>query len=253
MVGDKGYTTLVDAVAAAPKDETTTIKLGEGVYTLYDKISGNGSTNTYTTGKRLVFVGAGKDKTTWNIGTPEADKHGQGNGDFSFGGSASITFQSMTLKAGITPTGKKVTRDYTGFPHTTETIVEDCIIDGKTFYWGYTSAMFKNTTFECPIGDYALWTYSSPEMTFDHCTFNSTGKVINVYRDYFTQHYTINFNNCTVNNNFVALKQVLNINDSNTTGLSYTINITGNNAVTGLKPDKITWFQTVWLRRQIPK
>lgn len=239
-IGDKGYTTLVDAVAAAPKDETTTIKLGEGVYTLYDKISGNGSTNTYTTGKRLVFVGAGKDKTTWNIGTPEADKHGQGNGDFSFGGSASITFQSMTLKAGITPTGKKVTRDYTGFPHTTETIVEDCIIDGKTFYWGYTSAMFKNTTFECPIGDYALWTYSSPEMTFDHCTFNSTGKVINVYRDYFTQHYTINFNNCTVNNNFVALKQVLNINDSNTTGLSYTINITGNNAVTGLKPDKIT-------------
>lgn len=97
-IGDKGYTTLVDAVAAAPKDETTTIKLGEGVYTLYDKISGNGSTNTYTTGKRLVFVGAGKDKTTWNIGTPEADKHGQGNGDFSFGGSASITFQSMTLK-----------------------------------------------------------------------------------------------------------------------------------------------------------
>lgn len=77
-------------------------------------------------------------------------------------------------------------------------------------------------------------------MTFDHCTFNSTGKVINVYRDYFPQHYTINFNNCTVNNNFVALKQVLNINDSNTTGLSYTINITGNNAVTGLKPDKIT-------------
>ena len=239
-IGDKGYITLVDAVAAAPKDETTTIKLGEGVYTLYDKISGNGSTNTYTTGKRLVFVGAGKDKTTWNIGTPEVDKHGQGNGDFSFGGSASITFKSMTLKAGITPTDKKVTRDYMGFPHTTETIVDDCIIDGKTFYWGYTSAMFKNTTFECPIMDYALWTYSSPEMTFDHCTFNSKGKVINVYRDYFSQHYTINFNNCTVNNKYFASKQVLNINDSNTTGQSYTINITGNNAVTGLNPDKIT-------------
>ena len=239
-IGDQGYTTLLDAVKAAPKDEITTIKLGEDVYTLYGKISGNGSTNTDTTGKRLVFVGAGKDKTTWNIGTPEEVQPGQGNGDFSFGGSASITFKNMTLKAAITPNGKQDNRNYTGFPHTKDTIVEDCIIDGRTCYWGYTSAMFKDTTFNCPRGDYALWTYSSPKMTFEHCTFNSKGKVINVYRDDVSQHCTINFNNCTVNNNFVALKQVLNINDSNTTGLSYTINITGNNAVTGLKPDKIT-------------
>ena len=241
-IGKQGYTTLLDAVKAAQKDETTTIQLGEGVYTLYDKISGNGSTNTYTTGKRLVFVGAGKDETTWNIGTPEADKHDQGNGDFSFGGSASITFQSMTLEASITPNDEKVIRDFTGFPHTTETIVEDCIIDGRTSYWGYTSAMFKNTTFNCPEGDYALWTYSSPEMTFDNCTFNSKGKVINVYRNVVSQHCTINFKNCTVNNEntILAKKPVLNINDSNTTGLSYTINITGNNVVNGVTPDEIT-------------
>lgn len=62
----------------------------------------------------------------------------------------------MTLKAGITPTGKKVTRDYTGFPHTTETIVEDCIIDGKTFYWGYTSGNVQEHNFRMP--DWGLCT-----------------------------------------------------------------------------------------------
>ena len=241
-IGKQGYTTLVDAVAAALEDETTTIELGEGVYTLYDKINSNGSTNTCTTGKSLIFEGAGTDKTTWNIGTPEEVQTGQGNGDFSFGGSKSITFKNMTLKAAITPNGKQDNRDYTGFPHTTETIVENCIIDGRTSYWGYTSAMFKNTTFNCPSGDYALWTYSSPEMTFDNCTFNSRGKVIKVYRDFVPGHYTINFKNCTVNNEnpLLASKPVLNINDSSSPSQSYTINITGNNVVNGVTTDKIT-------------
>ena len=34
-IGDQGYTSLVDAVKAAKKGETTTITLGAGKYTLY--------------------------------------------------------------------------------------------------------------------------------------------------------------------------------------------------------------------------
>lgn len=106
------------------------------------------------------------------------------------------------------------------------------MINGKTFYWGYTSAEFTNTTFNCPKGDYAIWTYCSPTMTFDTCTFNSSGKVINVYTDHNAGKYntTVNFEDCTVNNTS-SNKAVLNINDSNMGNYKYTLNISGNNTV----------------------
>ena len=213
-----------------------TITLGEGTFTLYgeDGIAG---------GKSLTFVGAGKDKTIWNIGTGAADAYGQGNADFSLRGAKTVTFRNMTLKAGIiNGNGEQVARDYMGFAHTDVTVVEDCVIDGRTSYWGYTSATFTNTTFICPLGDYAVWTYSSPTMTFDHCTFESSGKVINVYTDYSagTHDITVNFKDCTVTNTGFSLKPVLNINDSNMGNYKYILNITGNNSVSGVDTDNIT-------------
>ena len=236
--GSKGnpYKTVEAAAKAAASGDT--IMLGEGEYTLY-----NIPSDSTTKGKNLTFIGQGFDKTTWNIGTGTADVFGQNNGDFSFNGSGTIEFQNMTLKAAvISGTGEQVDRDYTGFAHTTNTIVKNCTVNGKTFYWGYTSASFKNTTFNCPSGDYAIWTYSSPTMTFDTCTFNSSGKVINVYTDYGAgkQDITVNFENCTVNNTGESLKPVLNINDSNMCDFKYILNITGDNKVTGVNVDNIT-------------
>ena len=233
-INGKGYETLEAAVNAAKSGETIT--LGKGEYTLYEK-------NANVLNKDLTFVGQGADKTVWNIGTGMVDKRGQGNGDFSFKGSGTIEFQNMTLKAAvISETGEQVDRDYTGFAHTTNTIVKNCTVNGKTFYWGYTSATFTNTTFNCPAGDYAVWTYSSPKMTFDNCTFNSSGKVINVYTDYGAGKYdiTVNFKNCTVNNTGASLKPVLNINDSNMGNFKYILNITGDNIVNGVDVDNIT-------------
>ena len=231
------YETVGKAAAEAVSGDT--IMLGEGNYTLYNIPSDN-----TTKGKNLTFIGQGFDKTTWNIGTGTVDVFGQGNGDFSFNGSGTIEFQNMTLKAAvINGTGEQVDRNYTGFAHTTNTIVKNCTVNGKTFYWGYTSATFTNTTFNCPAGDYAVWTYSSPTMTFDNCTFNSTGKVINVYTDYSAgkHNITVNFNNCTVNNEEgTSLKPVLNINDSNMGDFKYILNITGDNKVTGVNTDNIT-------------
>ena len=235
-IGETDYATLEAAVTAAKSGDTIT--LGEGEYTLY-----NISSDNTTKSKDLTFIGKGADKTVWNIGTGTVDVFGQGNGDFSFNGSGTIEFQNMTLKAAvISGTGEQVDRDYTGFAHTTNTIVKNCTVNGKTFYWGYTSASFKNTTFNCPSGDYAIWTYSSPTMTFDTCTFNSSGKVINVYTDYGAgkQDITVNFENCTVNNTGESLKPVLNINDSNMGDFKYILNITGDNKVSGVDVDDIT-------------
>ena len=166
---------------------------------------------------------------------PDPDKFGtEYNGDYSFDGAKTITFKDMTLQS--------AGADYLGFIRADQTVVEDCTINGKTFYWGYTSAAFTNTTFNCPSGDYAVWTYSSPTMTFDHCTFNSSGKVINVFTDYGAgkNDIIVNFKGCTVNNTGKSLKPVLNINDSNMGKFKYILNISGNTTVTGVDVDKDT-------------
>lgn len=223
-IGTTGYSTLEDAVTAAQSGDTIT--LGEGKYTLYKK-------DADTKDKDLTFAGKGA-KTEWGIGAEIPDPAYFGteyNGDYSFDGAGTITFKNMTLQSG--------NKDYLGFIRADKTVVEDCAVNGKTFYWGYTSAEFKNTTFNCPAGDYALWTYSSPIMTFDGCTFNSSGKTINVYTDYGAgkQDITVNFKNCTVNNSGSKNKPVLNINDSNMGNYKYRINISGNNTINNKSAD----------------
>ena len=229
----KVYEDLVKAVTEAESGDT--IQLGEGNYTLYG-VSSTG----HTEGKDLTFVGLGADKTAWNIGALVPDPANYGteyNGDYSFDGAGTVTFQNMTLRSGKT--------DYLGFIRADKTVVENCTINGKTFYWGYTSATFTDTTFNCPEYDYAIWTYSSPTMNFENCTFNSSGKVINVYTDYSAGKHDIfvNFINCTVNNTSdpnSETKQVLNVNDSNMKGFKYIINISGENKVSGISVDSTT-------------
>lgn len=230
------YAKLVDAVKAASSGDT--IILGEGNYTLY----GIKSDDT-TKGKNLTFVGQGPDKTAWNIGdkVPDPSKYGtEYNGDYSFDGAGTVTFKNMTLRSGVV--------DYLGFIRIDNTVVENCVINGKTDYWGYTSAVFKDTTFNAPSSNYALWTYCSPTMTFDTCTFNANGKAINVYTDYSAGAHdiTVNFNNCTVNSNFQSYvsmfsnnKTALNINDSNMGSHKYIININDPKTITAAR-DKTT-------------
>lgn len=230
------YAKLVDAVKAASSGDT--IILGEGNYTLYNIPS----TDT-TKGKNLTFVGQGPEVTAWNIGDEVPDPANFGteyNGDYSFDGAGTVTFKNMTLRSGNV--------DYLGFIRIDNTVVENCVINGKTDYWGYTSAVFTDTTFNAPSSNYALWTYCSPTMTFDTCTFNANGKAINVYTDYSAGAHdiTVNFNNCTVNSNFQSYvsmfsnnKTALNINDSNMGSHKYIININDPKTITAAR-DKTT-------------
>lgn len=216
-------------VATATREATSgdTLVLGEGNYTLYGV-----SSVDHTKGKDLTFVGQGTDKTAWNIGALVPDPANFGteyNGDYSFDGALTVTFKNMTLRSG--------TADYLGFIRADNTVVDNCIVNGKTAYWGYTSAVFNNTTFNAPGGDYSLWTYSSKTMTFNNCTFNASGKVINVYADYEAgkHNITVNVNDCRFNSTKAPLgstkkfKQALKINDSNMGNYKYILNITGSN------------------------
>lgn len=227
------YTSLATAVAEAQSGDT--IELGEGNYTLYG-VPSVGSTQ----GKDLTFVGQGTDKTAWNIGdeVPDPSKYGtEYNGDYSFDGAGTVTFKNMTLRSG------KV--DYLGFIRIDNTVVENCVINGETCYWGYTSAEFIDTTFNAPSSNYALWTYCSPTMTFDTCTFNTSGKAINVYTDYGagTHNIRVNFINCTVNSSFNLGKQALTINDSNMGSYKYIINIYNPTVTAALNTDTMTCSQ----------
>lgn len=240
---NQGFTSLEEAVNKAKSGAT--IILEEGNYTLYG-VPSVGSTK----GKDLTFVGQGPDKTTWRIGPTVLNPAFFGkeyNGDYSFDGAGKITFKNMTLGTG--------SADYLGFIRPDQTVVDHCEIYGKTFYWGYTSAVFTDTTFYAPPKDYAIWTYSSPTMIFDNCTFNTTGKAVNVYTDFSAGKHdiTVYFNNCTVNSSILN-KQALNINDSNMRPYKYIIHIDNPQTIDaalsnttcsqlfGFKEDKSTGF-----------
>ena len=216
--------TVYTDVAIATKEAASgdTLVLGEGNYTLY-KVDSAGTTK----GKNLTFVGQGTEKTAWNIGALVPDPAYFGteyNGDYSFDGAGTVTFENMTMRSG--------SADYLGFIRANKTVLSGCVVNGKTFYWGYESAEFTDTTFNAPSLDYAIWTYSSPTMTFNNCTFNARGKAINVYTDFGAGKHdiTVNVNDCTFNSNAFLGKQALTINDYNMGDKKYILNITNSSA-----------------------
>ena len=210
---------LVAAIAAASDGDTIT--LGEGDFTTY----GNTSPK-----KSLTFEGAGTE-TVWTIGDLSKDARSEGNGDCSFDGCGTITFRNMTLKSDGA--------DYRGFIRISNTVVENCTLEGKTAYWGYETAKFEGSTFNAPEGDYALWDYSTKAMSFDNCKFNISGKGVNVYVEAGNAGEatrTVAVNNCTVNST-KENKAFLNIKNSTQ---AYDVTLSGTNTVTGLANDGTT-------------
>ena len=210
---------LADAIANAADGDT--IKLAAGEFTTYSNASLK---------KSLTFVGSGEG-TVWTIGDLTKDVHGEGNGDFSFDGCDTITFKNMTLKSDGA--------DYRGFIRISNTIVDDCVLSGKTAYWGYETAKFINSKFNAPEGDYALWDYSSKSMSFDGCEFNISGKGVNVYVEAGnagSDARKVEVKDCTVTST-KENKAFLNIKNSTQ---AYDVTISGNNTVNGLAANGTT-------------
>ena len=228
-IGRQGYPSLEAAVSVA--GDGATITLGEGVYSL-------GDTKQKVTKKSLTFVGKGPDKTTWKIQAPQAPYGADGYCDYSFDGSNSITFQDMTLIGSVYPDGTIKAEDTQGYVRVQNITLKDCVFNGRADYWGYTSTTFDNVTFNAPgttesgisSTNYSLWTYTGKTYTFRDCTFNSTGKTINVYRHVDPGYdVTVNFENCTVHSNFSESakesKTALSIGDHTFDGSKYILNI----------------------------
>ena len=108
-IGDTVYATLDEALQAAKDNDT--IYLGEGSYSSYKSKAVKEKKLT------LTFVGAGTDKTIWNMGTSVSGRADGGeDGDYSFDGSEKVTFKNMTLRSSVKDgTGEMVTRNNTGF------------------------------------------------------------------------------------------------------------------------------------------
>lgn len=219
----KSYSDLQEAVKAA--ESVDTILLGEGKYSLYG-IPSTGMTK----GKDLTFVGQGTDKTVWAIGAdvPDPNKTGEYNGDYSFDGAGTVTFENMTLRPGnATDPNTKL-----GFIRPNNTVVDKCEIVGWTAFWGWKSAEFKNTTFKPSLFKDAIWVYSSPVATFNNCTFTA-GRGVKVYTEE-NKSVTVNFNDCTVENSgsYPAIYIDEYVLDRDGSTERYNINITGSNHVT---------------------
>lgn len=228
-IGTTVYSSLREAVQAASDGDTIT--LGEGVYFMYDK------DHTHTVkdfkvdgidGKHLTLEGSGIGVTTWQMHLSLDNYYF--SYDNCFRGADTITFKNMTLEAQM-ETGNPYA-DYRGFGGIAHTVVENCEVNGKTAFWGEETAEFINTTFNAATRngsepDYSLWTYITKEWTFDKCTFNAKGKVINVYTDAncATHDTTINFNNCTVHSNDSKYPALI-IDDRNMGSYKYIVNIT---------------------------
>ncbi|MBO9077320.1 MAG: InlB B-repeat-containing protein [Escherichia coli] len=243
------YKSLDDAMAAAA--DVDTIYLGAGAY------CGNATTPTQAgkgAGKSLTFVGAGTDKTTWQI---KAVKYYDGDGwcDYSFKNSDNITFVDMTVIGSVYTDGTIKNNDTQGLTYINNITLKNCIFNGRADYWGYKTTTFENVIFNAPgtaasginTTDYSLWTLTGKSYTFKNCTFNAAGKIINVYTYYSVDKndVTVTFDSCTVNSTKAnKTKTALNINDSLMTnegkGFKFYVNIIGNNTINGLKPDTKT-------------
>lgn len=222
-IGETEYDSVKEAVEKAESGDT--ILLGEGKYSLYG-IPSTGMTKS----KDLTFVGQGTDKTVWAIGAdvPDPNKTGEYNGDYSFDGAGTVTFEKMTLRPGnATDPNTKL-----GFIRPNKTVVNNCEIVGWTAFWGWNSAEFTNTTFKPSLFKDAIWVYSSKEATFNNCTFTA-GRGVKVYTEDSEKSITVNFNDCTVENSgsYPAIYIDEYVLDRDGSKERYNINITGSNHV----------------------
>ena len=239
---EKAYKSLDKAMKVA--NDGATIYLAAGTYcgnSAKPSEEGEGAR------KSLTFVGAGSDKTKWQIRATE--KYGSdGWCDYSFKNSDNITFENMTVIGSVYSDNSIKNNDTQGLTYINHLTLKDCIFNGRADYWGYKTTTFENVTFNAPGTeaseiedvDYSLWTKTGRTYKFDHCTFKASGKVINVYREGTVgtaeNPIVLNFKDCNVVSSGAG-KSVLNIKDANN---YYLVNISGINTVEGLEPNNQT-------------
>ncbi len=162
------YDSLADAIASASNGQTIT--LSEGTHTM----------PSISEAKELTFVGA--ENTVIELANPGYDG-GVGTSN------STLAFNGVTVKFNE--------NNYRGFKHTAKVTYTDCTIEGTQFLYAPEVA-FTNCTFNVSGDAYAVWTYTASKVDFTNCTFITDGKAVLVYTEG-AHTATINVNDCTFN------------------------------------------------------
>ena len=149
--------------------ENATITLADGTYTLPGSAADG-----------ITIKGESKDAIidATNI------KSNQGP---SWGGK-NVKFENLTQKW--------PSIDYVGITSMASVAYSDCVIEGRPTMYA-TTATFDGCTFKQSVYDYCIWTYSSENITFTNCTFNTMGKAVKVYHEGGNGSQTATFDGCT--------------------------------------------------------
>ncbi len=166
-----GYATLDDAIKAADNDEPITLKAGT-----------HDLNNVSLTNKTLTITGA-KDAIIDMTGykSEMGSTHG-----------ATLTFDGVTVNW-------LAVESYQGFAHVNKLTYKNCDINGLQYLYGET--VFEDCTFsneQC----WSVWTYSSENVKFTRCTFNTGGHAVLVYNELYSTGFenNVSFNKCTFEN-----------------------------------------------------
>ena len=167
QIGDKYYTSLKDAIAAAQDGDTITI-LGKVAVKPGDLPSSQSSIGA----KTLTFKGADENSEMTFVDGVTGD--GSDNAYYAHG--SNLTFDGLKI------TWIDVT-NYQGIMHPASVEYKNCTISGMLTLYGN-----KNTFTDCHFVQnadnkygYNIWTWGSMETEFKNCKFTCRGKSVNVY------------------------------------------------------------------------
>ena len=209
-----------DAITNAT-DKKVNISIASGQTITLD----NGIANEGDKSRDITFSGNGSQTVDAITNAVSAE-----GGQLNYQRGSSFTFENLTIQAGEGNFDGIVCNELT---------FKDCTIKGKLTLFG--KATFINCVFDNTMANqYSIWTWGGTDVTFEGCTFNTSGKAILLYgRATASNPTNLVVNNCTFNdrNSGAAGKAAIEIgNDYNAT---YTLTVK-NATVNGFADGKNT-------------
>ena len=160
-----------DITVVMPADQTLTLD--------------NGIANEGAKARNITFVGDGTQ--TVDVITEAISAEG---GQLNYQRGSTFTFENVTVQAGE--------GSFDGIV-CDELVYRNCTIKGKLTLYG--KATFINCTFDNTMDNQdSIWTWGGTDVTFEGCTFNTSGKAILLYGQATAEKPTdLVVNNCTFN------------------------------------------------------
>ncbi len=169
-IGETGYASLAEAIAAAKDGDTITLL--DGVHTMPNSV----------VNKNITIKGS-KNAVIEMLTAVNAS-------------GTTIAFEGVTVKFD--------NDTYEGLQHAVKVTYTNCTIIGTQFLYA-SEVTFTGCTFEMynAVTEYAVWTYGAFDVTFTDCVFNTNGKAILVYNESSTTDFVANINltDCEFNSN----------------------------------------------------